>query len=177
MRDAINKAARFIVNRCLADGIGNLVIGWNEGQKNGSQMGKRGNQNFMPIPTGRLIERLKQLCTEYGIVLTLTEEAYTSQASFLDGDLLPKHGEKPVSWTPSGTRVKRGLYRTSSGQLINADCNGAANIIRKVATQLGVNLAKVGMGSLTLPKRYDLFSNLKRLYREECEATVFQAVA
>ena len=176
VRDAINKAARFIVNRCLADGIGNLVIGWNEGQKNSPQMGKRGNQNFMPIPTGRLIERLKQLAGEYGIVLTLTEEAYTSQASFLDGDLLPKYGEKPEGWTPSGTRVKRGLYRTSDGQLINADCNGAANIIRKVATQLGVNLAKVGRGSLALPKRYDLFTNLKRSYREKCEATVFQAV-
>lgn len=177
MRDAINKAARFIVNRCLVDGIGNLVIGWNEGQKNGSQIGKRGNQNFMPIPTGRLIERLKQLCTEYGIVLTLTEEAYTSQASFLDGDSLPKHGEKPQRWTPSGKRVKRGLYKASGNQLVNADCNGAGNILRKVATQLGLNLAKVGRGSLTLPKRYDLFSKLKRSYREKCEATVFQAVA
>jgi len=146
-------------------------------QKNGSQIGKRGNQNFMPIPTGRLIERLKQLCTEYGIVLTLTEEAYTSQASFLDGDSLPKHGEKPQRWTPSGKRVKRGLYKASGNQLVNADCNGAGNILRKVATQLGLNLAKVGRGSLTLPKRYDLFSKLKRSYREKCEATVFQAVA
>lgn len=63
MRDAINKAARFIVNCCLSDGIVNLVIGWNEGQKVSSDMG-RGNQNFVPIPTGRLIERLKQLCAE-----------------------------------------------------------------------------------------------------------------
>jgi IS605 OrfB family transposase len=170
MRDAINKAARFIVNRCLADGIGNLVIGWNEGLKNSPQMGKRGNQNFMPIPTGRLIERLKQLCAEYGIVLTLTEEAYTSQASFLDGDSLPKHGEKPARWKPSGKRVRRGLYRASGNQLINADCNGAANILKKVATQLGIDLAKVGRGSLTLPKRYDLFTNLTRSYREKCEA-------
>ncbi|MEW6497818.1 MAG: transposase [Cyanobacteriota bacterium] len=177
MRDAINKAARFIVNRCLADSIGNLVIGWNQGQKSGSQMGKRGNQNFMPIPTGRLIERLKQLCPEYGIVLTVTEEAYTSKASFLDGDSLPKHGEKPKGWTPSGKRVKRGLYQASNGQLINADCNGAANIIRKVATQLGVDLAKVGRGRLALPKRYDLFTNLTRSYREKCGALRFQASA
>lgn len=140
-------------------------------------MGKRGNQNFMPIPTAKLIERLKQLCTEYGIVLTLTEEAYTSQGSFLDGDSLPKHGEKPKGWTPSGQRVKRGLYRASGGWLINADCNGAANIIKKVATQLGVDLTKVGMGSLTLPKRYDLFTNLKRSYREKCYATADEPVA
>ena len=94
MRDAINKAARFIINRCLSDKVGNLIIGWNERQKNGSNMGKRNNQNFVVIPTGRLIERLKQLCPEYGIVLTITEESYTSKASFLDDDFLPKYGEK-----------------------------------------------------------------------------------
>ncbi|AOX01805.1 transposase [Moorena producens PAL-8-15-08-1] len=165
IRDAINKAARLIINRCLNDCIGNLVIGWNEGQKNRSNMGKRGNQNFAVIPTGRLIERLKQLCYEYGIKLTITEEAYTSKASYLDDDSLPKHGEKPKGWIPSGKRVKRGLYKTSEGWLINADCNGAANIARKVATQLGLNLTKVGRGALALPKRYDLFTSLSKSYR------------
>ncbi len=134
MRDAINKAARFIINRCLADGVGNLIIGWNEGQKNGSNMNKRGNQNFVPIPTGRLIERLNQLCPEFGIVLTVTEESYTSKASFLDDDFLPTFGEKPNGWKPSGERIERGMYKTKKGFLINADCNGAANIARKGAT-------------------------------------------
>ena len=97
MRDAINKAARFIVNRCLADGIGNLIMGWNDGQKNGSQMGKRNNQNFMPIPTGRLIELLKQLCPEYGIVLTVTQEAYTSKASVRFVLEKPRNGGIPGS--------------------------------------------------------------------------------
>ena len=172
MRDAINKAARFIVSRCLNDGIGNLVIGWNDGQKQCSKMSKRNNQNFVVIPTGRLIERLKQLCPEYGIVLTITEESYTSQSSFLDGDFLPKHGEKPKNWKASGVRVKRGMYRTGKGFLINADCNGAANIAQKVATQLGLDLTKVGRGALTLPKRYDLLSNLTRSYRKRCVAQI-----
>lgn len=96
MRDAINKAARFIINRCLNDHVGNLVIGWNEGQKNGSKMSKRHNQNFVVIPTGRLLERLKQLCPESGIVLTITEEAYTSKASFLDGDSLLNSVKNPT---------------------------------------------------------------------------------
>ncbi|BAZ19777.1 transposase [Kalymmatonema gypsitolerans NIES-4073] len=61
MRDAVNKAARFIVNQCLNDRVGNIIVGWNEGQKSRSNMGKRNNQNFVVIPTGRLIERLKQL--------------------------------------------------------------------------------------------------------------------
>jgi len=170
MRDAINKSARFIINQCLNDKIGNMVIGWNKGQKDGSDMGKRNNQNFVPIPTGRLIARLKELCKEYGIVFTITEEGYTSKASFLDDDFLPKHGEKPDEWKASGKRVKRGLYKTAKGLLINADCNGAANILRKVATQLGVTLAKVGSGSLTLPQRIDLFSRLNRSYRKRCDS-------
>jgi IS605 OrfB family transposase len=171
MHDAVNKAARFIINQCLNDQVGNLVIGWNEGQKNGSNMGRHNNQNFVVIPTKRLIERLKQLCPEYGIVLTITEEAYTSKASYLDGDSLYKFGEKPEGWKPSGQRVKRGLYRTACGWLINADANGAANIARKVATQLGLNLTEVGRSSLTLPRRIDLFKGLSKSYREKCEAT------
>jgi putative transposase len=165
MRDAINKAARFIINRCLADKVGNLVIGWNDGQKVGSNMGKVSNQNFVPIPTGRLIERLKQLCPEYGIVLTITEEAYTSKASFLDEDLVPKYGEKPLCYEFSGTRHPRGQYKTQSGKILNADCNGAANILKKVAAHLGLALEKVVRASLTVPHRYDLFSDLNRLYR------------
>lgn len=170
MRDAINKAARFIVNRCLNDGIGNIVFGWNKEQKNQSDMGKRNNQNFVPIPTKRLIERVKQLAQEHGIIITVTEEANTSKASFLDGDSLPKHGEKPVGWKVSGKRVERGLYRTRQGWLINADCNGAANIIRKVATQLNIHLAKVGREALALPQRYDVISFLTKSYRKQCGA-------
>ncbi|NEQ78744.1 MAG: IS200/IS605 family element transposase accessory protein TnpB [Moorea sp. SIO2I5] len=169
MRDAINKSARFLINRCLKDGIGNLVFGWNEGQKSRSNMGKRGNQQFVAIPTKRLIERLKQLCPEYGINLMVTEESYTSIASFLDRDSLPTHGEKPNGWKPSGKRVRRGLYRTASGKLINADLNGAANILRKVTTQ-PIDLAKVGSGILTVPHRYDLFTNLSKSYRNKSEA-------
>ncbi len=166
MRDAINKAARFIINRCLNDGIGNIVIGWNEGQKNRSNMGKKSNQQFVAIPTKRLIERLKQLCSEYGTNLIITEESYTSKASFLDSDSLPNHGEKPNGWRSSGKRVRRGLYRTASGKLINADTNGAANIIRKVTTQ-SFDLTKVVRGALTLPHRYDLFTSLSKSYRNK----------
>lgn len=177
MRDAVNKAARFIINQCLNDRVGNLVIGWNEGQKNGSNMGKRGNQNFVVIPTGRLIERLKQICPEYGIQLTITEEAYTSKASYLDGDSLYKHGEKPDCWKPSGTRVKRGLYKSRDGHLINADCNGSVNIMKKVATQLGLNLVEVGRASLTVPQRIDLFTRLNKSYRKRCVARILSGVA
>ena len=172
MRDALDKTARFLVNHCLRERIGTIVFGWNPGQKNGANMGRVQNQQFVQIPTGKLKERIRQLCEEYGIRFVETEEAYTSKASFLDGDSLPRHGEKPSQWKPSGKRVERGLYRAASGATINADCNGAANIIRKVATQLGLNLAKVGREVLNLPKRYDVFSDLTRLYRGVAEASL-----
>ncbi|WZI67028.1 MAG: hypothetical protein HEQ19_31385 [Gloeotrichia echinulata CP02] len=67
-----------------------------------------------------------------------------------------------------GRRVERGLYKSSDGALINADCNGSANIMRKVATQLGLNLAEVGRASLTVPQRIDLFKRLSKSYRKRC---------
>jgi hypothetical protein len=107
----------------------------------------------------------------------IIEESYTSQASLLDGDFLLTFGAKPESRKPSGARVKRGLYRTAVGWLINADCNGAANVIRrKVATQLGLNLAKVGRGSLALPQRYEIDS-LSKSYRKRCEGALSAPVA
>jgi putative transposase len=167
-RDAINKAARFIVNYCLEHRIGIVVFGWNKGNKDSINMGSVNNQNFVQIPTARLKNRIKQLCESVGIQFEETEESYTSKASFLDDDFLPTFGEKPESWKPSGKRVKRGQYKAAQGHLINADCNGAANILRKVAIQLGLNLAKVGRAVLNLPKRYDLFSDLKKGYRKRC---------
>ena len=63
----------------------------------------------------------------------MTEEAYTSKASFLDGDSLPEYGQKADGWKASGKRIKRGLYQSADGSTVNADLNGAANILRKVA--------------------------------------------
>lgn len=76
----------------------------------------------------------------------------------MDTDQLPKHGEKPNGWKESGRRVKRGLYKTSKGYLLNADCNGAANIIRKVATKLGLELSGISRGCLSQPKKVRLWT-------------------
>ncbi len=151
MRDAVNKTARIVIQHCLDNQIGTLVFGWNKGQKQDANMGAKTNQKFVQIPTARLKERIKQLCEIYGIQFVETEEAYTSKASFLDADTLPKHGEKPDTWKASGSRVKRGLYKASNGIRINADCNGAANILRKVAVMLGLDLSGISSGDLTAP--------------------------
>ena len=158
MRDAVNKAARLVVNHCIVRGIGRVVFGWNKGQKQNINMGAKNNQKFVQIPTARLKNRIAQLCEQYGVQFIETEESYTSKASFVDRDFLPTIGAKPDGWKESGKRVKRGLYRTGSQNwYINADCNGAANIIRKVATMLGLDLGGVGRGVLTAPLRITIW--------------------
>lgn len=149
MRDAVNKVARLVINHCLENGISRIIFGWNKGQKNGIDIGAKNNQKFVQIPTAKLKERIKQLCELYGIEFVETEESYTSQASFLDDDFLPTYGEKPTNWKASGKRIKRGLYQTKNGFLVNADANGASNILRKVNTKLGFNLNRVRRSDLT----------------------------
>lgn len=160
MRDAVNKAARIVVNHCLENGIGTIVFGWNKGQKDGANMGRKTNQKFVSVPTAKLKSRIAQLCEQFRIQFEETEESYTSKASFLDNDSLPKYGEKPEQWQSSGKRVKRGLFRTGTFGYINADCNGAANILRKVKGKLGLDLSGLTRGVLTAPIRIRLWSNL-----------------
>ena len=158
MRDTVNKAASKVVNHCIENGIGTIVFGWNIGQKNGANMGKKTNQKFVQIPTARLKDRIQQLCEKFGIQFVETEESYTSKASFVDSDFLPKYREKPEGWEPSGKRVKRGLYRTGSNQYINCDCNGAANILRKVAVMLGLDLSGISRGELSAPLKFRIWT-------------------
>lgn len=158
MRDAVNKAARKVIDHCLKNQIGTVVFGWNKEQKNSTNMGSKINQKFVQIPTGRLKDRIGQLCEQYGLRFMETEESYSSKASFVDNDLLPTFGEKPEGWLPSGKRIKRGLYRTAQGWLINADCNGCGNIGRKVAVMLGLDLSGISRGNLSAPLRHKLWT-------------------
>jgi putative transposase len=171
MRDAVNKAARLVVTHCLEQGIGTVIFGWNKGQRQEINLGSKTNQKFVQIPTARLRTRIAQLCEQYGIQFIETEESYTSKASFVDQDTLPTFGEKPEGWQSSGKRTKRGLFRTGLNQYINADCNGAANILRKVATTLGIDLSGVSMGALTRPIRMKFWMPAKQSY----EARVYPA--
>ena len=179
MRDVINKAARFVINWCVDKSVGTIVFGWNQGNKDSVELGKKNNQEFVQIPTARLKARIAELCEQYGIKFMETEESYTSKSSYLDNDVLPTYGgEKPANWKPSGKRgakkkgvihnLGRGGYLTRDSIRINSDCNGAANILRKVATQLSISLVEVGRAVLTLPQRYDVFRKLSKSYRKRC---------
>ncbi len=157
MRDAVNKAARLMINHCLVHQIGTIVFGWNQRQKDSSSMSKINNQKFVSIPTAKLKNRIAQLCEQYGLRFVETEESYTSKASFVDNDFLPTFGEKTEGWKSSGKRTHRGLFRTKFNQYINADANGAANILRKVSTTLDLDLSEVSSGALTTPLRIALW--------------------
>lgn len=124
-------ASAHIIRMLLQHGIGTLVIGKNDGWKQGINIGKQNNQNFVLIPHSRFIQQLEYKAVLAGITVVITEESYTSKASFLDGDEIPVHGKTDTTPTFSGLRVKRGLYKSKNGTLINADLNGSANILRK----------------------------------------------
>ena len=158
MRDAVNKTARIVINHCIDHKIGTVVFGWNIGQKDSINLGSKTNQKFIQIPTARLKDRISQLCEQSGIKFIETEESYTSKTSFLDNDFLPTFGAKPEGWKSSGTRVNRGLFRSQDGTKINADCNGAANIFRKVAVKLGLNSSGISRGALISPLRLFIWS-------------------
>ena len=181
-RDIRNKTARFIVSWCINNNVGTIVHGWNQGIKNGSQMNKKVNQEFVTIPNAAIKDRIEQLAIQHGIQFITTEESYTSKSNFLANDVLPTFGEKSERehrfTGKRGKKIKgklnnlgRGGYLTDDGIWLNSDCLGAANIIRKkVMTQLkNVSLAKVTRGVLNRPHRYKVFSDLSKLYRIRCE--------
>ena len=152
IEDYLSKVARIIINYCLNNDIGKIVLGYNENFQRNSNIGSINNQNFVNIPYGKLRDKLIYLCKLYGIEFKLQEESYTSKASFFDGDEIPIYDkENPQEYIFSGKRIKRGLYQTSVGKLINADCNGALNILRKSKV---VDLSILyNRGELNTPKR------------------------
>lgn len=132
VNDYMNKAARKIIDYCIKNDIGTLVVGYNETFQRNSHMGKQNNQNFVNIPYGQLRSKLEYLCKLNGITYVKQEESYTSKASFWDKDDIPVYNDdNPKEYTFSGKRVHRGLYKRADGKYFNADVNGALNIMRK----------------------------------------------
>jgi len=127
----LHHASRLIVDILRTKQIGKLVVGKNEQWKTEINLGKQTNQNFVSIPHARLIEMLEYKARLVGIKVILQEESYTSQANFLGLDLIPVYGKTEKEPMFTGKRIKRGLYKTSTGQLINSDINGSYNILRK----------------------------------------------
>lgn len=132
VNDILSKSAKYIIDYCIRNDIGTLVVGYNVTLQSGTQLGCRNNQNFVNIPLGKLRHKLEYLCQLNNIDYIEQEESYTSKASFFDNDEIPMYNkDNPQTYVFSGKRIKRGLYKTSSGYCFNADCNGALNILKK----------------------------------------------
>ena len=131
-----HEASKRIVEIALSHELNTIVIGKNKGQKRSSNMGKRINQNFIGIPHQKMIEMIEYKANLAGIVVIQANEAYTSQTSFLDNEIpINQNGDKArkrKELSPVKRRVKRGLFKSNKGILINADVNGALQILRKV---------------------------------------------
>lgn len=132
VNDYVSKSARYIVNYCLTNDIGNIVVGYNETFQKNINLGRKTNQTFCNLPFGDLRNKLEYMCKLEGINFVKQEESYTSKASFFDNDIIPTYNfDNPQEYTFSGRRVKRGLYITKNNYKFNADINGALNILRK----------------------------------------------
>lgn len=132
IKDLFHKASAQLERIALEEDIDTLIIGQNKGWKQHSNMGKKNNQSFVMIPHTLLIQMITYKVERHGIRVVVTEESYSSQASLFDDDTIPVYGENDANKSFSGQRIKRGLYRTKNGTLVNADVNGAGNIMRKV---------------------------------------------
>lgn len=150
--DVMHKLSRHIVNTCLRHNIGKLVLGYNSGWKDSISIGTVNNQNFVQIPYDKLRRLLSYKCQLCGIELVVTEENYTSKCDGLAFEEICKHDSY------LGKRVKRGLFQSSTGRLLNADVNGAFNILRKVVNNSAALQQIVDSGRLFRPvKLVDLW--------------------
>src|SRR3989339_733405 len=133
IKDFIHKSSKFIINYCIENNLDTIVVGNNKNWKQDIELGKRTNQNFVQIPYSMLISQLEYKGLDVGIKVIVSEESYTSKASFLDNDILPKYTkDNEEKHDFSGKRIRRGMYKSKNGILINADVNGSYNIVRKV---------------------------------------------
>ena len=131
LRNVIGYYSNRLIDLLVKEGISTLVIGHNKNWKNKINIGKVNNQNFVSIPFNKVIDIIKYKAEDLGIKCIEQEESYTSKASFLDNDNIPTFNEVNEKHTFSGKRISRNLYKAKNNQIIDADLNGALNIMKK----------------------------------------------
>lgn len=152
VKDYLHNASKRIIDLCLKNDISNIVIGHNKRWKQEVTIGKKNNQNFVSIPFNMFIEQLQYKGKLSGISVIVTEESYTSKTDHFVKEPM-RHLEKR-----QGKRIKRGLFKSSIGKVLNADINGAIGIMRKVNAISDVQL-------MNLRDRGDVVSPLHLIIR------------
>ena len=129
-RDFFYKAAHAVCRIAVQNKVEVLVVGKSDGWKQSSNLGEKNNQNFVSIPFCKTLYILMTVASGYDLPVIFREESYTSKANCLGLDPIPDYGDKEIPEF-TGKRIHRGLYKTNDGRILNADINGAANILRK----------------------------------------------
>lgn len=126
IKNYIHHTSKYVMDYCRANNIDTVIVGLNETWKQNMNLGSKTNQNFVFIPYDMLIKQLEYKCQNEGKILITTEESYTSGTSALDDEL-------PIKDNYNKTRrIKRGLFKSNDGILINSDVNGSIQIGKKV---------------------------------------------
>lgn len=132
IKDAINKAAKQIINYAIKNQIQEIIVGYNKGIKThgitniqNTKTRKRINQNFIQIPLFKFKNILKYMAESNNIIFTEINESYTSICSFYDNEEIKYHQKY------QGKRITRSLFKTKNNKIINADINAALNILAK----------------------------------------------
>ena len=133
INDFLHKTSRYLVDFCVKHKIGTIVIGRNKEWKESIQLGRITNQNFVYIPFYKLFKMLEYKCKRIGIKLVQQEESYTSKCDALSFEEVKCHD------TYKGSRIKRGMFKSGIGKVLNADINGALNILRKYLIKNAIN--------------------------------------
>lgn len=145
VEDYLNKSTRLIINYCLDNNIGKIVMGYNKQMKTKISLGKKKNQNITMVPLFKFKNKIVNLSKKYNIEVELVEESFTSIASFYDNDEFNNN--------TTGVRIKRGLYQRGNNQIVNADINAALNILKKSKTKDEELILHLMNSGLTIPKR------------------------
>lgn len=147
--DKMHKISKYIVNFCVSNNIGRIIIGLNKEWKQEINIGRRNNQHFVSIPHSKLIDKIMYKAKLLGIEVVTHEESYTSKIDHLAFEKM-EHQDNYL-----GKRKCRGLFQSSIGKLINADINGAIGIARKVIGDSCIN-AIAGSGFAFNPIRLNI---------------------
>ena len=166
IRTICNTVAKMVIDFCLAQKSGTIVVGRNKGWKDGGmknrnkRVEKANNQNFINMPIAKILDRIKHLAQRYGIQYIEVEESYTSKTDHLMFEEM-KHFDDDKQ--RSGRRVRRGLFKSGCGVVLNADINGAIGILRK-ANVLSIDqiMAMRNRGSIVRPVVKRLFAKSKQ---------------
>jgi len=147
IKDVMHKYSRYIIDYCLRWNIGTIVMGHNPGQKQEIGLGKITNQNFVNIPEYLLRKMISYKGEEIGIQVLNQEESHTSCCSFLDDEPVGHSGRYMGKRIYNAT-CHGGLFRSSfsplcKGKIINADVQGAYNIIKKAIPKAFMNLTVI----------------------------------